>query len=119
MSLSQELLIPLKQHVNAMEFDSDDALLECNIKRALRQFLRKCNRSLGEIMEMAYSLDESELECGYPADFTGAVIELAAAMYRYGEAYDEKTLRMSPSFLMVLSDYWKYPDHNEEQNEGA
>lgn len=108
MSLSQDLLLPLKQQVNATEFDGDDALLERNLKRALQQLLSICNRRLYEIQIMASEMDEEDLDFGYPADFTGAVIELAAAMYRYGEAYSESSYRYTPSFEMVVSRYRKH-----------
>lgn len=115
MSLTHELLVKLKQQVNAVEFDGDDSLLETNLKRALNSVLRLCQRSLSEIYDIASDMTDIELECGLPADFTGAVLELAAAMYRYGEAYSDTTFRFTPSFEMALSTFRKHYDPYKEE----
>lgn len=118
MSQIQDLLLPLKQQVNAVEFDADDQLLGRNLKRSLQQLLGMCNRSLSEILDIASDMEEDELEGGMPADFSGAVLELAAAMYRYGEAYADTSFRFTPSFEMVVSKYRKtynpFPEEDEE-----
>lgn len=118
MSLTEELLKKLKQQVNAVEFDGDDALLETNVKRALQSLLSSCNLRLSEILEMAAGMEDFELECGLPADFTGAVLELAAAMYRYGEAYSDTTFRFTPSFEMVYSRYRRHYNPFGKEDEG-
>ena len=111
-----DLLPLLKEHVNAVEFDGDDALLLRNLKRALRQVLGMCNLTLSELLSSAKSMEDYELEQGLPADFAGSVLELAAAMYRYGEAYSESSFRFTPSFEMTLSRYRKHFDpYNKEE----
>lgn len=112
--LAQELLPALKQQVNAVEFDSDDLLLLRNIKRALSQLLSVCNISLTDVQEQGAALDESQTECGLPVDFAGAVLELAAAMYRYGEAYADTVFRFTPSFEMVVSKFRRHYNPSEE-----
>lgn len=107
MTLPEQLLQPLKQQVNAVEFDADDALLTRNLKRALGQLLSVCRISIDDLQTARESLNEEELECGIPADFAGAVLELAAAMYRYGEAYADTSYRFTPAFDMVVSKYRK------------
>lgn len=120
MSLTEELLVKLKQQVNAVEFDSDDLLLTTNLKRALQSVLSSCQLRLSDIIEKAESMDEIELECGLPADFAGAVLELAAAMYRYGEAYSESNYRFTPAFEMALSRWRNHYDPFEcnDESEG-
>lgn len=108
MDVTQALLPALKQQVNAVEFDSDDALLERNLRRALRQMLGVCRRTLEEMLALGGDMDATELDCGLPSDFAGSVIELAAAMYRYGEAYDERNYRFTPSFEMTMTRYRKH-----------
>lgn len=122
MSLTTQLLPLLKQQVNAVEFDGDDQLLERNLRRALRQLLSVCNRTIGELTAIAAE-DEDESDSGLPSDFEGAVLELAAAMYRYGEAYADTSFRFTPSFEMVMSRYRRHYDPFEEdkneEDEGA
>lgn len=107
MSQAEELLTLLKKHVNAVEFDSDDELLQLYIEQSILQILAVCNRSYEEITAMVEGMDYPAARGGFPADFTGAVLELAAAKYRYGEAYSEASLKLTPSFAMVLSKYRK------------
>lgn len=107
MSQFAELLKLLKQHVNAVEFDSDDELLSMYIEQAVQQLLGVCNRSYSEIINMTEKMDFPVVKGGFPADFAGAILELAAAKYRYGEAYSESNFRLTPSFSMVISKYRK------------
>lgn len=104
----QDLLLPLKQQVNAVEFSSDDALLERNLRRALSQILSMCRLKAADVEAMASELTSDETEGGYPVDFACGVIELAAAYYRYGEAYSDTSYRFSPSFEMMLSKYRRH-----------
>lgn len=118
MALIEDLLPLLKRQVNAVDFDSDDALLQTNLRRAYAQMMSMCKTTRTDLDAISASMTEDELECGIPADFAGALLELASAMYRYGEAYSEATYRFTPSFEMVVSRYRKHynpfkPDDDE------
>lgn len=119
MDIAATLLLPLKQQVNAVEFDGDDLLLKRNIKRALSQLLSICHVTLDDIAAMSETMDENELEEGLPVDFAGAILELAAAMYRYGEAYADTVFRFTPSFEMTVSRYRRHYNPTEEEDESA
>ena len=116
MSQTEELLPLLKQHVNAAEFDQDDDLLRMYLNQSMQQVLSMCNRGYSEIVAMSEEMDFPAVEGGFPADFAGAILELAAAKYRYGEAYSDTTFRFTPSFRMVVSKYRKHYIPGEKQN---